>query len=157
MYKAKDEFKVGNHKIGYINDRFLEAYKDTEFEKRPTPTFQKLPRAMKDTEIEYELKCGYCSLGDILSFLDNATEECKDGWANIFYTPEFVVGVCWDGGYWSVGTWRRLDGVWYGRSRVFSPAIESSSTQSSNPSALGHSCPNCGAKLKIESTLSIIK
>lgn len=134
--KAKEEFAVGKHNIGWINSKFSEYFKDTDFDVRPVPTFQKLPRSMKDVEIEYELKPGYCQLGDILAFLDNAPQEYKDGWANLFYTPAFVVGVRWNSGVgaWLVGAWGRGDGEWDGGNRVFSPATGTSAT---SPSVLG--------------------
>lgn len=128
--KFSTEFKEGEHKIGWMNSTFTKAFSSTEFEQRPTPTFQKLPRAMKDAAIESELKPGICELGDVLVFLDNAPEECKDGYFNLFYFPSFVVDVYWDDSSWDVDAWARGDGAWYEDSRVFSPAV-SSGTQDS--------------------------
>lgn len=128
--KTIDEFKIGNHNIGWMSDRFKEYFKEqTTVDKAPTPTFQKLPRSMKDIEIEYELKPGYSGLKDILAFLDNAPQECKDGNWNLFYTPSSVVNVYWSGDDWYLSTWDRDDYAWYGDERVFSPATESSITQ----------------------------
>lgn len=46
----------------------------------------------------------------------------SSGYANLFYTPAFVVDVRWDDGEWRVFTWSRRDGEWYDDRRVFSPA-----------------------------------
>lgn len=131
MKKTSDEFKVGNHSIGYISSDFKKLFGNIEFEPRELPTFQKLPHPMSDAEIENELKPGFCEIGDVLAFIENAPAECKDGYANLFYTESCVVGVRWDRfhGGWSVGTWSR-DGVrWSADSRVFSPATGSSNTR----------------------------
>lgn len=117
---------VGKHQIGYINERFLEHFKDVEFEAKTLPKFQKLPRYMTDAEIESELKPGFCELGDILAFLDGAPEECKDGYWNLFYTPSFVVHVIWHGARWHVLAWHRDVSAWDADYRVFSPATETS-------------------------------
>ena len=122
--KASKEFKVGKHAIGFINSTFEKEFGDIEFGECPLPTFQKLPRNMNDAEIESELKPGFCELGDILAFLDNAPDECKDGYANLFYTPSFVVSVGWSsfGRGWGVSAWGRGGAGWRGGMRVFSPA-----------------------------------
>ena len=137
-FKVSKEFIVGNHSIGWINDRFLKHFKNTKFAERPMPTFQKLPRAMNDVAIESKLKPGFCELGDILTFLDNAPEECKDGYANLFYFSAFVVNVGWVAGRreWNVSAWQRGGGGWVAGSRVFSPATGS---QKLSPKTLGHS------------------
>lgn len=133
-FNPKKEFKVGANNIGWINDHFLEYVNkvDTQVERRPMPTFQKLSRAMNDAQIESELKPGFCELGDILAFLDNTPEECKDGYWNLFYFQNFVVSVYWDSGRgrWRVGGWRRGED-WGDYSRVFSPGLD-----------LGHSVPS---------------
>lgn len=51
----------------------------------------------------------------------------NNGYANLFYTPDFVVSVRWHGfdGYWFVFTCERDDYRWGGGSRVFSPATDS--------------------------------
>lgn len=130
--KASEEFVSGKHNIYYVNSRFTEEFKDTQFEQRPVPTYQKLARSMKDVEIEYELKPGYCSLGDILAFIENASSECKNGYSNLFYFPQFVVSVHWSGDEWSVSAWNRGYGGWYDSHRVFSPATGTIDTKSSN-------------------------
>lgn len=130
--KASEEFVSGKHNIYYVNSRFTEEFKDTQFEQRPVPTYQKLARSMKDVEIEYELKPGYCSLGDILAFIENASSECKNGYSNLFYFPQFVVGVRWSDGDWDVYAWYRDGSVWLGNYRVFSPATGTIDTKSSN-------------------------
>ncbi len=130
----KDEFQVGKHKIGWMNSRFTDHFSGDKFEACSTPTFQKLPRGMSDATIEHELKPGMCGPADILAFLDNAPEECKDGYANLFYTPAFVVSVRWVsfGGGWYVDTWDRDGHEWLGGSRVFSPATDRSVAKNSS-------------------------
>lgn len=144
--KASEEFKVGKHSIGWIDSRFTNHFADTQFELHTTPTFQKLPRAMNDTTIESELKPGLCELGDILAFLENAPEECKDGWFNLFYTPAFVVYVYWSRHYaeWYVNAWRRGGRRWRDDFRVFSPATENSGAVSLSTLTL----ENLDARLK---------
>lgn len=48
----------------------------------------------------------------------------NDGSWNLFYTPEFVVGVGWisDSRYWFVSAWFRRGSVWREGGRVFAPA-----------------------------------
>lgn len=135
--KASGEFVVGKHKIGWVDSDFLPRMGDKEFSEKPVPTFRKLGKYMTDAEIESELKPGLCDLGDILAFLKNPPEECKDGYANLFYTSAFVVFVRWDGvgGGWSVGAWRRGGRRWIANDRVFSPATVSSDTRPSSESS----------------------
>lgn len=125
--KTSTEFVVGKHGIGYIDSDFHKRIEDKEFEARPMPNFQKLPRYMDDAAIEAELKPGICELGDIVAFMGGAPEECKDGNWNLFYLPNFVVGVIWlaDDRGWSVDAWYRVDDDWGGDDRVFSPAAAS--------------------------------
>lgn len=132
--KASTEFSIGNHSIGWINSDFKSRFGDTEFEPvSGMPTFQKLPRAMNDAEIESELKPGLCTLGDVLAFMDNPPEGTKDGYWNLFYTESFVVLVHWDSGRgeWRVITWARHDDGWGSDERVFSPATVISETKNS--------------------------
>lgn len=149
--KASTEFVKGNHKIGYIESSFTSEFRDTEFNSKSIPTFQKLPRRMNDAEIETELKPGLCELGDLLSFLDNSPEECKDGNWNLFYFKAFVVHVHWnsDVGEWSVGTWGRVDDRWPSGDRVFSPATDISVTSPSVPSTLKRSDPKNSNKISV--------
>lgn len=130
MLKASEEFVTGKHGIGYVSDSFKKNLGDTTFEaKTAVPTLQKLPRSMTDAAIENELKPGICDLGDVLAFLDNPQEDTKDGYSNIFYTPNFVVDAYWDGDVWSVFVWPRVDGRCWGVSRrVFSPATAPSNS-----------------------------
>ena len=124
--EASTEFQVGKHNIGWVSSDFKERFKDTTFKARPKgkyPTYQKLPRSMNDAEIESELNPGLCELGDIVAFMDNPPQECKDGYWNLFYTPGWVVVVRWRVGEWVVGTWPRDDRSWRADDRVFSPAI----------------------------------
>lgn len=50
----------------------------------------------------------------------------NNGYANLFYTPSFVVGVGWSDSRWGVDTWFRDGGGWAGGMRVFSPATVTS-------------------------------
>lgn len=128
--KAAGEFVVGKHEIGYISPDFKKFIENAVLERRSIPTFQKLPRDMNDATIESELKPGMCELGDILTFLDAAPTECKDGNWNLFYLSAFVVAVDW---YpyvraWRVNAWHR-DGTEWSEGRVFSPATDTLNTQ----------------------------
>lgn len=149
MLKASEEFVVGKHGIGYVSSDFSKYFKDTEFELKSIPKFQKLPHSMNDAAIESELKPGICDLGDVLAFLDNPQEGTKDGYSNIFYTANFVVCAFWDGGAWGVYTWGRGGHDWSGSSRVFSPATNSLDTQNF---ALGIS-----DTLSLEKAIELIK
>lgn len=125
---ASTEFQIGKHNIGYISSDFQNKFKDTEFEAKQMPTFQKLPRSMNDLEIESELKPGLSELGDIVAFMDNAPEECKDGYWNLFYTESVVVRVSWDSYSrgWGVSARDRDAYAWSGGRRVFAPATNTS-------------------------------
>lgn len=94
------------------------------------PTAQVLPRNMIDAQIESELKPGYCTLGDVLAFLEEAPKKYKDGNWNLFYTPAFVVSVRWNGDEWRVSAWGRDGRGWDADSRVFSPATNSKALKS---------------------------
>jgi hypothetical protein len=121
--KASEEFVFGKHNIGYVNPDFLKHCANTDFEERPMPTFQVLPRNMTNAEIESELKVGICDLGDIIALLgSNVTGGYKDGLANLFYTDSFVVIVFWYsvGRYWYVDTCGRGARGWDAGRRVFS-------------------------------------
>lgn len=135
-FSSKDEFQVGKHNIGWLDSDFHPLFPDVSFEPRTLGTFQKLPRRMTDAEIESELKPGFCELGDIVAFMDNAPEECKDGRANLFYTPSFVVSVYWDSfdRGWRVRTCRRDDPGWSADVRVLSPATKPATLIPSEPS-----------------------
>ncbi len=144
MKKASEEFAVGKHGIGYVSSDFKEKFSSVEFAERAMPTFQKLGKNMKDAAIESELKPGICELGDVLAFIDNAPQECKDGYSNIFYFPACVVSVRWSADFagWYVLTWYRGDGAWSAGSRVFSPA-----TGRSVPCT--HNCCSCALALEL--------
>lgn len=131
---SSTEFVKGKHGIGWVSSDFANRFKDVFFEERPMPTFQKLPRAMSDATIESELKPGLCELGDVLAFLENAPEECKDGNWNLFYFSAFVVNVYWFAGIgeWFVSTWYRDDDEWFADDRVFSPATVRSDAKTSD-------------------------
>lgn len=147
--KPSQEFVVGNHKIGYVSSDFTKAFKEKDFNEKKMPSFQKLGRRMTDAQIETELKPGLCELGDVLAFLDNAPEECKDGNWNLFYFSAFVVFVRWGGGGWRVDTWGRDGHGWFAGRRVFSPATVSFETFSSNTISLDLS--------DIENLIEIVK
>lgn len=137
--KASKEFVVGKNNIGYISSSFEQKFEDKEFQEvTGTPKFQKLPRAMNDGEIESELKPGICSLGDVLAFIKNPPEESKDGDWNLFYFPDFVVCVSWlsGGRYWFVDAWQRGGSGWLEGTRVFSPATDLSSSDTSPSESL---------------------
>lgn len=136
--QASTEFKVGEHNIGWLYG--FEQFKDTAFEKRAMPTSQKINKAMTDAEIESELKPGLCELGDILVFLDEAGEEYKDGYCNLFYSESCVVNADWHAGNaeWRVLVWRRGGGRWRPGGRVLSPATDS---RKLSTKSLSHSDP----------------
>lgn len=50
----------------------------------------------------------------------------NNGYANLFYTPSFVVGVSWNAGLgeWGVGAWDRGALEWGAGGRVFSPVTD---------------------------------
>lgn len=139
--KASEEFVVGKHKIGYVSSDFKKYVDSIEFEVGSMPKFQKSGKNMKDAEIESELKPGICTLSDVLALIDNAPEECKDGWSNIFYFGAFVVYVGWraDDARWLVDAWYRGGYEWDAGSRVFSPATVPSVPVNSKSLALEHS------------------
>lgn len=124
-YKVSEEFQIGKHQIGWLYN--FEQFKDETFKPRPILAYQKLTGPMTDGRIETELKPGICEFGDVIAFLDNAPDECKDGYANFFYAASCVVGVDWCGGgrRWSVGAWERGGSEWGAGDRVFSPATDS--------------------------------
>lgn len=134
--KTSEEFMVGKHGIGYIyEDKWFSMLQEQPLgDPVQLGSYQTLPRSMRDSEIESELKPGICTTADVLAFLDNAPEECKDGYANLFYFPAFVVVVVWrsSGRGWRVDAWERVGNSWHGSPRVFSPATGSSGTASSS-------------------------
>lgn len=134
--QVKDEFVVGKHNIGWVDKTLLQELGSEKLHESAAPTFKVLPRYMTDTQIESELKPGFSTMSDVLSFIKNAPQECKDGNWNLFYTRAFVVSVFWYRGVgeWSVLTWQRVDVGWFEGLRVFSPATSNSATK---PSTLG--------------------
>lgn len=142
--KSSNEFAVGKHNIGWITSDFKKYFDDIEFDVRAMPTFQKLGKTMKDAQIESELKPGFSELGDVVAFMDSAPEECKDGYANLFYFPSCVVDVSWVsfGRGWDVHSWGRGDSAWDAGERVFSPA-----TGRSVPCA--HHCCSCALAFEL--------
>lgn len=134
--KASDEFIIGKHSIGYLNN--FGQFDTATFTPRSLGSSQKLGRNMYDSEIESELKPSLCDLGDVLALLDSADPAFRDGYANIFYLPECVVRVFWYGSSWGVGGWPRGDDRWGAGNRVFSPATgtETLGTEPSDPLTL---------------------
>lgn len=137
--KASEQFKKGNNNIGYVDGTFSKHFGDQEFDQKAMPIFQKLPRSMNDAAIESELKHGLCELGDILAFIRNSPQECKDGYSNLFYFSAFVVFVSWGYSEWSVRAGPRGGREWSDGDRVFSPETVSSATSIPGPKSLGHS------------------
>lgn len=121
------EFQVGKHGIAWLDSDFKKYIPETSFEPRAVGSFRKLERSMLDSEIESQLTPGTCELGDVLAFLDNAPQECKDGYANLFYLSGCVVYVHWYSGDsgWRVCAWQRGGDDWSADNRVFSPATGS--------------------------------
>lgn len=125
--QASEEFVVGKHGIGYVYSDFISQVGDVEFEQSSeVGRFQTLSRTMDDFQIEAELKPGNCTLGDVVAFMENAPEGCKDGYANLFYLAGCVVCVYWYAGgrEWGVSAWRRDGSRWHAGRRVFSPATD---------------------------------
>lgn len=123
--KASNEFQIGSHNIKNLYN--FGQFDNVSFEKRSLGSFRKLERSMLDSEIESQLTPGTCELGDVLAFLDNAPQECKDGYANLFYLSGCVVYVHWYSGDsgWRVCAWQRGGDDWSADNRVFSPATGS--------------------------------
>lgn len=119
--KISDGIVAGKNLIGYVNSTFTETFGNEEIVEKKVGTFQTLKKRMTDYEIESELKPGICDASDILAFIKNPPEGCKDGYWNLFYTPSFVVRVGWSGSDWGVYAWGRGAYGW-GGGRVFSPA-----------------------------------
>lgn len=128
--KASEEFVVGKHGIGWIDSDFTRRFSAMEFDEvNELPSFQTLSHSMLDSEIGREMKPGFSTLGDVLMFMNNTPNGCKDGYANIFYFPECVVGVRWHDGEWLVGAWLRDGRGWDAGNRVFSPATNASALE----------------------------
>lgn len=142
MKKASDVFKVGENKIGWVDSDFTREYGNDEMpEFGAVISFQKLTKSMKDSEIIKELGIQECTLGDVLATMNSATDDMKDGYANIFYVkghPSLVVVVYWrsDVREWSVLDWGRDDNSWGGGDRVFSPATVSGSVSTLSSDSL---------------------
>lgn len=135
--KAKEEFVIGKHGIGWVNTDFTKFFGDMEFEPTAMPTFRRLEHNMTDAEIMAEYKAGLCTLGDVIRVLDSDEPKYKDGYFSIFYVKGlggvFAVYVFWgsDRGQWGVGVWRLDDGTWGAGSRVVSPSVATQSLDAS--------------------------
>lgn len=125
MLKAKDEFIVGKHDIGWIDSDFKNRFGGAKFEERALGAFAKLPRSMNGNEMITKRVVEECELGDVLALLKNPPEESKDGDYNLFVLSSFVVGVYWSDSDWRVRTWDRGGYDWGSHDRVFSPATVS--------------------------------
>lgn len=128
---AKEELSVGHNGIGWVSSDFKSRFFESEIITPWRPgTWHKLPRSMKDTEIEKEFNIQHSSLGEVLGFLRNPPEGSKDGYVNIFYFPVCVVNVHWSAvcGGWHVNAWPRDDGEWSEDYRIFSPATDTHSS-----------------------------
>lgn len=122
--KVSEEFVIGKNNIGWVSSDFTKEYGDMEILPGIPLQFQKLTKRMTDSEIFSELKVQECTLGDVLEVIKNATDEMKDGYANLFYIkghPSRVVFVYWHDSEWHVYDWHRA-GHWNAGRRVFSPA-----------------------------------
>lgn len=126
MKKIKEEFIKGSHNIGWVDSDFLKEYGDEILkDQAQVLPFHKLTKSMNDSEIIKEFGIQECTLADVLSTMNQATDDMKDGYANIFYIkghPSRVVSVRWDGGGWGVSTWLRDGVAWRAGLRGFSPA-----------------------------------
>lgn len=142
MKKVSDVFKVGENKIGWVDSSFTNEFGNDELNSGLVlPQSQKLTRPMNDSEIIKEFGIQECTLGDVLATLETATDDMKDGYANIFYIKGHssrVVRVSWYSGYgeWDVYVWLRVDNSWIAGSRVFSPATVSGSVSTLNSETL---------------------
>lgn len=151
MIKAKEVFKVGENKIGWVDSDFKKEYGDEEVSEGKVLTGQKLGKNMTCAEMIKEFDVQECTLGDVLATIQNATEDMKDGWSNLFFIkdhPSRVVVVTWSSGYggWGVRDWSRGDRAWLEDNRVFSPATGSSNSSSLNSESL-----------KLEESIKIVK
>lgn len=120
-----------------FNDRIVAKTQSVEGQKDYALTSFTLKKAATDEEIEGASPSDHlfsetdvCSV--IAALIDKQPKGkegtlLNNGYANLFYTPEFVVGVIWDAGDggWRVFTWRRRGDGWAGGLRVFSPATGS--------------------------------
>ena len=123
--KASEEFIKGKHNIGWVDSAFTSNFGSDTFQMGSALKSHTLTRSMSDSEIIKEFGIQECTFGDILATLKDASEDMKDGYANIFYVkdhPSRVVDVNWNDGEWFVRDWYRGDGRWYEGRRVFTPA-----------------------------------
>ena len=158
IQKASDVFKVGINNIGWVDSDFTKEFGNVEITEGRILPFQKLRRIIYDSEIISELKVQECTLGDVLATMQNATEDMKDGYSNIFYIsghPSHVVRVGWRDSGWRVGTWPRGH-YWSAGLRVFSPANDSGTLKTSPESPVTLEfceCKRCGQCGKLEKVM----
>lgn len=116
-----------------FSERVLAKAKSTVKSKSFSVDSYKLLKYSTDAEIESDLsekhtftETEVCALIAALIQQQPKGEEGvldskRYNW-NLFYTPTFVVVVCWRGDGWGVDGWRRDDDGWSDGRRVFSPA-----------------------------------
>lgn len=128
MKKVNEVFIKDSHNIGWVDSDFTKEYGDEILkDQSQVLTFHKLTKSMNDSEIIKEFSIQECTLADVLATMNQATDDMKDGYANIFYIkghPSHVVSVRWSDDEWCVFTWRRGGRTWSAGGRVFSPATE---------------------------------
>lgn len=153
LLTISEEFTVGKHNIGYVNSRLFDRT-PAQFEPvTALGSFQTLKESMTNTEIESDLKPGFCTLGDVLAFLYSTNETFRNGYSNLFYLEACVVRVYWDSydRHWRVRAWERDDRGWDAGDRVFSPADRS--TQASKTQDLDLESLNARVK-KLEALIN---
>ncbi len=130
------DVKTGNglYVWSSFKDRIISKAETVEAGKEFSITFQDILVRATDEEIEADLSKNHvfsesdvCAV--ILELISKQSQGSEgkllnNGYANLFYTPSFVVHVFWSsvGGEWGVSAWPRDDDGWGAGSRVFSPA-----------------------------------
>ena len=133
-FQPKDYFKTrdGLYIWSSFEDRILSKAKSIKTSKPFKLISFELKKDLSDEEIEKELpKKHIFSETDVCAVVaELINKQAKgekgllfnNGYANLFYTGAFVVGVRWGDDEWGVRAWGR-DGLrWYSDDRVFSPA-----------------------------------
>ncbi len=115
-------------------DRVLVKAEAVEKEREFPISFYKLLEDSDDEAIEKALPENHifsesevsAIIAELISKQEKGEEGnlLNNGYANLFYTPSFVVGVYWDSfdGSWYVDAWHRGSRRWRAGRRVFSPA-----------------------------------
>lgn len=128
FYKNHEGLYVWSSFIDHIVAKAKTTKADAAFK---VSSFQ-LKKSAYDSEIEESLskehifrETDVCAIIAVLIAKQPKGEKgdlLNTGYANLFYTPAFVVDVLWDGGGWNVDTWGRDVFRWLDDRRVFSPA-----------------------------------